>query len=554
MPRLRLAAILAPLAIAAAARADGNQCHVIQLSFVPADQLQIAAWIEKPDGTYVDTIYLTQKVGRYGLGNRPGRFDFNSGPVKNDLWPYGRRITVLPVWAHRRAAGTGQDFPEVVFQNGDENNLSHPFDESSPEMTPPYCRPMAPNEHGWDAGTCATPQQVYTDKGVFDPGGARSVYPPRADVTATPVDSPSVAMYKALDPFDAITQATPSGGQCTQIAYPIPATLAPGSYVMWVEVNQEFDFNAMYNATTFPPPSGIPWSQYGKPYRGQPSIVYSVPFTIATTESQTATGSYAGYGDPSGATGTLNPPDPTITTDTPGSGASRLELIPGSSDRLRVDVLPESDGVAPGAPTALAGDTYDRTTESELVSFVAPGDDGTTGSVAGYEVRVRANSAMTADNFAGSMPVIAQITPSSSGATCGGGAGFPPAGTRQQVKIAGLLPETDYWVGVRAFDKCHNLGPVAITKFTTPPRVGGEVDACFVATAAYGSVMANDVELLRHFRDALLESNVLGELAVETYYTFGPPVAGVVGQSELLRWMARDLLAPIVARVRSLAF
>jgi hypothetical protein len=47
---------------------------------------------------------------------------------------------------------------------------------------------------------------------------------------------------------------------------------------------------------------------------------------------------------------------------------------------------------------------------------------------------------------------------------------------------------------------------------------------------------------------------VLGELAIETYYTFGPAVAGVVGESELLRATARDVLSPIVTWVRTLSF
>jgi hypothetical protein len=545
-------AVAAPLLIAAAAHADtGGQCHVVDVSFLPTDQLQIAAWVEKSDGTYVDTIYLTQKVGLYGLGNRPGRFDFNSGPTSHDLWPYGRRTTVLPVWAHRRNVATGQSWPRVVFQNADENNLSHPFNDSSPEVTPPYCRPMLPNETSWDAGTCAS--QSFTDKGTFDPGGAIELYPPRADVMQhVGADSASVAMYKQLNPFDAITQPTPAAGSCAQIDWPIPSTLAPGDYVVWIEVNKAFDMNGTFNETTFPPPAGIPWSEYGKPYRGQPSIVYKVPFTIGTSESITGTPSYAGYGDPTGMTGTLNAPDPTkITEDTPGSGAQRFELMSGATDRVHVDVRPMADAIPPAAPSNLSNDGFSGL--SANFSFDAPGDDGVSGSVTGYEIRVRA-SEMTPDNFADSMPVSSVVTPGNTSSDCGGAGGFPPAGTHQQFTIDSLLPETDYWVGVRAFDKCHNYGPLAIMPFTTPARQAGYVDACFVATAAYGSRMANDVEMLRHFRDSLLKSSVLGELAVETYYTFGPPVAGVVGESDLLRSMARDFLAPIVARVRRLAF
>ena len=60
--------------------------------------------------------------------------------------------------------------------------------------------------------------------------------------------------------------------------------------------------------------------------------------------------------------------------------------------------------------------------------------------------------------------------------------------------------------------------------------------------------------MLRHFRDSMLRSTVIGELAVETYYTFGPPVAGVVGESDLLRHAARDLLAPLVRMVRKMSW
>jgi hypothetical protein len=148
---------------------------------------------------------------------------------------------------------------------------------------------------------------------------------------------------------------------------------------------------------------------------------------------------------------------------------------------------------------------------------------------------------MTEDNFSSSMPVAARVVPRATGAT-------------QTFDVTGLLPETDYWVGVRAFDVCHNPSALVVAQVRTADRQVGQVDACFVATAAYGTAMANDVELLRRVRDALLESSVLGELAVETYYTFGPAVAGVVGESDVLRATARSALAPIVHYVRRLSY
>ena len=40
--------------------------------------------------------------------------------------------------------------------------------------------------------------------------------------------------------------------------------------------------------------------------------------------------------------------------------------------------------------------------------------------------------------------------------------------------------------------------------------------------------MANDVQMLREFRDSALRQTLVGELLVEAYYTFGPAAAGVI--------------------------
>ncbi|MBS1121138.1 MAG: Fibronectin type domain protein [Deltaproteobacteria bacterium] len=512
------------------ATAQGN-CTVVDVDFTPAANSQnpsapqIVAWIEDTSGNYLDTIYITQLTGTFGIGNRPGRFDFNSGPN----WPYGRRPTVFPVWSHRH----GLSWDEVVFQNADESNLSHPFNNSSREAH--FCRPLMPTEEAWDAVTCAS--QAYTDKGVLKPGGNKSFYPPRNDVARATPDDPSVDMYDVLNPFDAVSQATPPAGTPATISWPVPETLPFGDYVLFVEVSREFDMNASYNETVFAPPDGIPWAEYGLPYRGQPSVVYKMPFALNAASTTALVSDYLGYGDPDGVDGNVRAPDDTITTNVPGSGAARLQLVSrdNSTYRVRLVSKPQVDFDPPAGPGALQLVT--STSRDATIGFVAPGDDGTVGKVTKYEIRMLAGQDMTAETFETGTLVTTPVVP-------------VIAGTPQSFRLDGLLPETDYSVGIRAFDDCRNTGEVSVLSFTTAPRDVGDVDACFIATAAYGSVMASDVELLRHFRDSLLRKTVLGELAVETYYTFGPAVSGVVGESDLLRATAREVLRPIVRRVR----
>jgi hypothetical protein len=519
--------VLAALGGVAEAR-PANVCIDVGVSFTPSDQLQIAGWIEDAQGHYVDTVYLTSKIGRYGIGNRPGRFDFNSGSKAHDNWPYGRRVTTFPVWAHRH----GMMFPKIVFQDGDEDSLSHRFDESSLEDMPVFCGPKTYLDANFDAITCPSP--AYSDKGVFS-ATETSLYPPRTDIVRQDGDTMSVDMYRSLNPFDAVTQATPIGGTQASFHWSAPPSVDYGDYVLFLEVSKAYDMNTTYNDGTYPPPSTA-YSDYGLPYRGQPSVVYATPFHIGDTATHASSATYVGYGDPDGNDGTLRPPDPTITTDTPGSGASRLELTSDGTTmyRVKVDMLPGLAGEPPAAPDALVATAIDSTTATlgfvEATAGVRP---------ISYDIRVRAIDDITAANFADSTPVTVTVMPGA-------------AGAQQSFVVTGLLPSTDYAVAVRGRDGCFQDGAIAETRFTTAPATGSEVDACFIATAAYGSLMANDVELLRHVRDAYLSHTALGELAVEAYYTFGPGVASVVAPSELLRATARAALAPVVATIRLL--
>lgn len=71
---------------------------------------------------------------------------------------------------------------------------------------------------------------------------------------------------------------------------------------------------------------------------------------------------------------------------------------------------------------------------------------------------------------------------------------------------------------------------------------------CFVATAVYGSNTAQEIDVLREFRDAVLMPNRLGTALVSLYYDVSPPVAGVIARHDSLRTVLRlGLIDPMVA-------
>lgn len=71
-------------------------------------------------------------------------------------------------------------------------------------------------------------------------------------------------------------------------------------------------------------------------------------------------------------------------------------------------------------------------------------------------------------------------------------------------------------------------------------------DACFIATASFGSLLHPCVEILRDFRDQYLVGHIGGQQLVEWYYTLSPPVADVVAGNAALRFLVRLLLLPVI--------
>jgi hypothetical protein len=80
----------------------------------------------------------------------------------------------------------------------------------------------------------------------------------------------------------------------------------------------------------------------------------------------------------------------------------------------------------------------------------------------------------------------------------------------------------------------------------TAPDAGSGGSGCFIATAAYGTPMAEQVRYLRAFRDQYLQTNQAGRWFVSHYYKYSPPIADYLRQHDDLRALMRAALSPLV--------
>jgi len=93
---------------------------------------------------------------------------------------------------------------------------------------------------------------------------------------------------------------------------------------------------------------------------------------------------------------------------------------------------------------------------------------------------------------------------------------------------------------------CVDENPGGGTTVNTVTTDSGGGGGCFIATAAYGSLMEPHVKILRDFRDCFLLGNTAGESFVHFYYTYSPPIADYIAKHDSLKVMVRIGLLPVV--------
>ncbi len=109
-----------------------------------------------------------------------------------------------------------------------------------------------------------------------------------------------------------------------------------------------------------------------------------------------------------------------------------------------------------------------------------------------------------------------------------------------------ITPDTVYYVRAYAVLSSSTDGTTTTEIIYGNQLIFKTDDACFIATAAFGSPLAPHIAVLSEFRDTYLKTSELGRKFVYAYYHYSPPLADFISQSPLMRFVVRLLLLPLV--------
>ena len=192
------------------------------------------------------------------------------------------------------------------------------------------------------------------------------------------------------------------------------------------------------------------------------------------------------------------------------------------------------DLIRPSVVTDLAAGS--PTSNTVVLSWHAPGNDGNNGQAASYDIRY-STADITEANWASATQTSGEPNPSTAGET-------------QLFIVTGLTSNAIYYFALKTTDYAGNISGISNTTSATTSGSGsgggGGGGGCFIATASYGDSNAGEILVLDKFRDRYLLTNKLGRAFVKFYYKHSPPIAKYIGKREWVKSVVRGILRPIV--------
>lgn len=141
--------------------------------------------------------------------------------------------------------------------------------------------------------------------------------------------------------------------------------------------------------------------------------------------------------------------------------------------------------------------------------------------------------------------------------------GLNTDGTLSNSYITSLSNGTSYYFRASVVDTAGNIGYMTPSGDDDPPGVAAPFHMhaakpdqivgllskngqCFIATAAYGTPMAKQVQILREFRDKILMQTTNGKKFVYWYYKNGNALANKIRDRDDIRAVVRTFLYPLI--------